>query len=114
MSEEIPRELEQIATKFISEHLAMLDRNWLSDVLEPALAKLLNTTVRKHASKSGNTKLRAAAQTAIELVAHAQTYLPALRRCFCDSLNDGEHRQQPVCSTCALARIATVAKTALE
>jgi hypothetical protein len=110
-----PAEFGEAAYHFVRKHLKFLDRNWLSDVLDPALAELLSTTVTKHTSSTSNTALREATKAIAGLAEHALTHLPHdARKCRCRDLDNGEHMPQPICHVCAISNIKVRAERALD
>jgi len=106
-------EFDQIARQFIREHLSFLDRNWLYDVLDQKLAKLLERVVKEHTSTTSNTALRKVVREGAMWAEDALRLLPTQsKKCRCQELDDGEHKPQPLCHYCLLGMLATQLKLA--
>jgi hypothetical protein len=103
-----------LAHKFLRQQLPMLDRNYLSDTLEPELALLLSNTVSDHTSAESNTVLRNAALTGIACLDEALMRLPpAAQGCRCRDLDNGEHAAQYKCHRCLVRHVIQTLKASL-
>lgn len=102
------------AFHFLRENFPFLDQRWIQNFVQPKLAALIETKVKEHTSEVRNTALIEACREIVSLTDHALIHMPSGgRKCYCSDLNDGEHKPQPVCARCAIAKAKKCAADAL-